>query len=149
VTAMLEDAPPRLTYTFHVEGQDFATAGEVSSKIRRILQQLGVHPDTIRRTSVAAYEAEMNVVIHAYRADVTLETDDRTITITVKDEGPGIPDIEQAMQPGFSTAPEEIREMGFGAGMGLANMDRCADRLEIESVVGQGTTVRMVFNNTG
>ncbi len=142
------DSPASLMYHFEVSGQDFANAGEVSSKIRRILQQIGVQPDTIRRTSVATYECEMNVVIHAVRAAVTLEADHTAIKITVADEGPGIADIDQAMKPGFSTASEEIREMGFGAGMGLPNMKRCADDLVVDSVIGQGTTVRMTFLNT-
>lgn len=145
---MATGAPQKLTYHFEVLGQDFTSAGEVSSKIRRILQQIGACPDTIRRTSVATYEAEMNVVIHARRADVALEADENTIRVTITDEGPGIEDLDQAMQPGFSTASEEIREMGFGAGMGLPNIARCADDLKISSQVGQGTTVAMEFANS-
>lgn len=141
-------SPAKLLYHFHIAGQDFTIAGEVSSKIRRILQQIGVSPDTIRRVSVATYEAEMNVVIHAEEADVTLEADSGIIRITIADRGPGIPDVPKAMQPGFSTASEEIREMGFGAGMGLPNIARCSDDLSIETVVGEGTRITMEFRNS-
>lgn len=141
-------APAKLLYRFHIGGQDFTNAGEVSSKIRRILQQIGAPAETIRRTSVATYEAEMNVVIHATDADVTLEADSNRIRITIEDRGPGISDVQQAMLPGFSTASEEIREMGFGAGMGLPNIARCSDALSIDTVVGRGTTIAMEFFNT-
>ena len=141
-------SPAKLLYNFHIVGQDFTIAGEVSSKIRRILQQIGASPDTIRRISVATYEAEMNVVIHADEADVTLEADAGIIRITIADHGPGIPDVEKAKQPGFSTASEEIREMGFGAGMGLPNILRCADDVSIDTVVGEGTRITMEFLNS-
>ncbi len=145
---MSESGPQaRLLYRFEVTGQDFASAGEVSSKIRRILQQIGVAPDTIRRTSVATYEAEMNVVIHAERGEIVLEADAESIRVTVVDKGPGIADLDLAMRPGYSTASEEIREMGFGAGMGLPNIARCADELDIQTAAGEGTTVRMTFRN--
>ncbi len=136
-----------LNYMFRIQGGDFAGAGAVSSRIKKILQQIGTKPDVIRRASIATYEAEMNVVIHARMGEVALTATPLKVHIRILDEGPGIPDIGLAMQPGYSTASDEIREMGFGAGMGLPNMERCADNLEIRSVVGTGTTVDMVFNN--
>jgi serine/threonine-protein kinase RsbT len=136
-----------LHFEFIVRGGDFAKAGDASSRIKKILQQIGVDPATVRRVAIACYEAEMNVVIHALHGRVTLEADVEKILITVEDQGPGIEDIEQAMTPGFSTAPDSIREMGFGAGMGLPNMKNCSSDLEIRSQKGVGTTVRMVFEN--
>ncbi len=141
------ESPAKLRYRFEVLGQNFTVAGEVSSKIKRILQQIGAPPDTIRRTSVATYEAEMNVVIHADGGEIILEADAEAIRVIVADRGPGIEDVEQAMQPGFSTASEEIREMGFGAGMGLSNIARCADELSLDTKVGVGTTLRLTFRN--
>lgn len=137
----------QLNYTFRIQSGDFAGAGAVSSRIKKILQQIGTKPETIRRASIATYEAEMNVVIHAKGGEVVLTADTAQVHIRIADEGPGIPDIALAMQPGYSTASDRIREMGFGAGMGLPNMDRCADKLLITSEVGVGTTVDMVFNN--
>lgn len=136
-----------LTYTFKVEGGDFGVAGSISTKIKRILQQIGARPNAIRKASVATYEAEMNIFIHADCGEITLTANPQEIGIRCEDKGPGIPDIQLAMQPGYSTANETAREMGFGAGMGLPNMDRCADTMKIESKVGEGTTVTMVFKN--
>lgn len=143
----MSGAGAHLQQSFPIAGQDFAAAGEVSSRIRRILQQVGVAPDTVRRASVATYEGEMNVVIHAFHGQITLDVEPELLRITISDEGPGIPDVDLAMKPGYSTAPEEIREMGFGAGMGLSNMARCSDDLKIDTVVGRGTTVTMEFRN--
>lgn len=145
-SAVNRSAGNELHYVFRIQGGDFAGAGAVSSKIKKILQQIGAKPDAIRRACIATYEAEMNVVIHARMGEVALRATPSIIHIRILDEGPGIPDIGLAMQPGYSTASDEIREMGFGAGMGLPNMQRCADNLEIRSVVGTGTTVDMVFN---
>ena len=130
-----------------MQGGDFAKAGDASSRVKKILQQIGAGSEIVRRVAVACYEAEMNVVIHANRGNVILDADLKTILITVEDEGPGIEDIDQAMTPGFSTAPDSVREMGFGAGMGLPNMKNCSSELHIESRKGVGTTVRMVFEN--
>lgn len=128
-----------------LEGAVFETAGEASSKIKRVLQQIGIAAPIVRRIAIAAYEAEMNVIIHATRGSVkTAIFPDRT-EITIEDQGPGIPDLSLAMQEGYSTAPDYVREMGFGAGMGLPNMLRCADRFKIETVLEQGTTIHMVF----
>ena len=128
---------------FTVAGRDFGRAGSVSTTIKSMLKQIGFPPDVIRRVAIATYEAEMNVVVYAERATVTCEVTPAGITVTLKDQGSGIADIEQAMQEGFSTATDEIREMGFGAGMGLPNMKRNADDLQVTSEVGVGTTVRI------
>lgn len=129
---------------FDLEGGNFSKAGYASSQIKKILKQLSVDPKIIKRIVVALYEAEVNVVAHAWRGTVVAELDAKKITLCLKDEGPGIPDIAQAMQEGYSTASAAVREMGFGAGMGLPNMKKNVDELNIESVVGVGTTVRMV-----
>jgi serine/threonine-protein kinase RsbT len=141
------DVSASLHYTFDVQGGDFGKAGEASSKVKRILQQIGADSEIVRRVAVACYEAEMNVVIHAHSGTVILDADLKRIQITIDDEGPGIEDVDQAMTPGFSTAPDSIREMGFGAGMGLPNMKSCSNELDIKSVKGVGTTVRMIFEN--
>lgn len=137
-----------LHFEFDVRTGDFSRAGDASSKVKKILQQIGVDPNIIRRVAVACYEAEMNIVIHA-RADglVALDADLARVEIVVSDQGQGIEDVEQAMIPGFSTAPDSIREMGFGAGMGLPNMKNCSSEFKITSQQGVGTTVRMVFEN--
>ncbi len=120
---------------------DFAVAGEASSNVRKILSQLGVSPNIVKRTSIAMYEAEINAVIHGLGGRAHVEIDENKILITISDEGPGIEDLELAMQEGYSTAPDSIREMGFGAGMGLSNMKKHADVLEIDTKVNKGTTV--------
>lgn len=137
----------RLVHSFDVAGRDFTSAGDASSRIKRILQQIGVDPSTVRRIAVASYEAEMNVVIHAGSGVITLDAGPDCVILSVEDKGPGIPDIDLALKPGFSTASDEVREMGFGAGMGLPNMIDCADELEIGSEPEIGTTVKMVFYN--
>ncbi len=142
-----EEISSMLVRTFEVAGMDFANAGNASSQIKRILQQIGVDSGIVRRVAVASYEAEMNCVIHAGGGKITLNAGADSVEIIVEDKGPGIHDIDQAMLPGFSTASDEIREMGFGAGMGLPNMKSCSDVLEIKSEPGVGTTVKMVFYN--
>ncbi len=141
------DEGTSLHYTFDVHAGDFAKAGDASSRVKRILQQIGVGPEIVRRVAVACYEAEMNVVIHAHGGTVTLDADLQRIIVRVDDQGPGIEDIDQAMMPGFSTAPDSVREMGFGAGMGLPNMKSCSSALDIKSIKGVGTTVTMTFDN--
>lgn len=136
-----------LHYEFEVDGGDFAKAGDASSRVKKILQQIGADPEIVRRVAVACYEAEMNVVIHANHGTVVLDADLATVRVRVEDQGPGIEDIDLAMTPGYSTAPDSIREMGFGAGMGLPNMKNCSNELQIASEKGVGTTVRMVFEN--
>ncbi len=136
-----------LHYEFNVPSGDFHNAGEASSRIKKILQQIGANAAIIRRAAVACYEAEMNVVIHSHGGKVMLNADVERVVIVVQDVGPGIEDIELAMTPGYSTAPDHIRELGFGAGMGLPNMKNCSSTFEITSKKGVGTTVRMEFYN--
>jgi len=130
---------------FAIKGMDFLTAGEASSNIKHTLQLIGFSPAVIRRAAIAAYEAEMNIVIHGCNGVLkTWITPDR-IELVAADSGPGIPDINLAMQEGYSTAPDHIREMGFGAGMGLPNIKNCADRFSLESKVNEGTTLTVVI----
>ncbi len=131
-------------FDYKIEGGDFSTAGTISSSVKKFLKQLNVDGSIIKRTVVALYEAEVNVVAHAYRGKVEVDYSEDKIQIKIIDEGPGILDIDKAMQAGFSTASPEVREMGFGAGMGLPNMKNNMDELIVNSVVGVGTTVLMV-----
>ena len=132
-----------LKFHFDVDGNNFTSAGEASVQVKKKLRQLGFDAETIRKVSIAMYEGEINMVVHARggRADVFVRPDD--IEIILEDDGPGIPDIALAMQEGYSTAPDNIRALGFGAGMGLPNMRRYSDGMEIESEVGKGTKVTM------
>lgn len=132
-------------HEFSIDGSDFASAGLVSTRIKTILKEIGYDIQLIRRIAISIYEGEMNVVMHAKQAKVTLSAGDREIRIIIDDEGKGIPDIEKAMTPGFSTATEEQRAMGFGAGMGLPNIDKNADDLKVTSEVGKGTRLKMKF----
>ncbi|NLM52257.1 MAG: anti-sigma regulatory factor [Firmicutes bacterium] len=129
---------------FELPGNDLALAGEASSKVKKTLNQLGLKPAVVKKTAVAMYEAEINAIIHAGGGTLAATIDQEKVVVVVRDQGPGIADLELAMQEGYSTAPEKIREMGFGAGMGLPNMKRHADLLEIESAVGQGTVVTII-----
>jgi len=131
---------------FHIEGGDFIRAGEVSSTIKKILKEMGLPVQIIRRTSIAAYEAEMNVVCYAYKGDFHFYLTPKRLYMIAEDEGPGIEDIELALKEGYSTASEEIREMGFGAGMGLPNIKKNVDKLKIDSEIGKGTRLEMVIN---
>ncbi|MBR3578420.1 MAG: ATP-binding protein [Bacteroidales bacterium] len=131
-------------FEYNVEGGDFTNAGTTSSKVKKMMKQLGVDPAIVKRTVVALYEAEVNIVAHAYRGVIYVDLEDTSVSIKLVDEGPGIPDINQAMQKGYSTASPEVREMGFGAGMGLPNMQSNSDKLTVNSVVGKGTTVEIV-----
>ncbi|MBQ2824767.1 MAG: ATP-binding protein [Clostridia bacterium] len=135
-----------LTFHFDVDGDDFTSAGQASVQIKKSLRQLGIAPDTIRRVSIAMYEGEINMVIHAGGGEADVSVSEDEIIIVLTDHGPGIPNIEQAMQEGFSTAPDAIRSLGFGAGMGLPNMKRYTDYMNIESEVGKGTTITMKVN---
>ena len=125
--------------SFGIEGKDFYSAGKVAAEIKTLLRQLGVSGEIIRRTAIASYEAEMNVVMYARRARLTFTMTPEQITIEVDDEGPGIPDVGLAMQEGYSTATDEMREMGFGAGMGLPNIKKNTDSFSVRSVAGKGT----------
>jgi anti-sigma regulatory factor (Ser/Thr protein kinase) len=132
-------------HSFKINGQDFASAGMVSTQIKAILKSIGYDPILIRRVAISTYEAEMNVVMHAKRADVILKAGDEKIEITIKDKGKGIGNIEMAMKEGFSTATEEQRALGFGAGMGLPNIKKNSDKLNIESTVNIGTLIETYF----
>ncbi|MBN1222263.1 MAG: ATP-binding protein [Candidatus Aminicenantes bacterium] len=134
-----------LSEKFEIKGGDFGRAGTISTKIKGILQELGVPQSIITRTAIAAYEAEMNVVMYADEAILTLNLTPKAIHIKINDKGPGIADISQAMKEGFSTATHKMREMGFGAGMGLPNIKRNADKFEISSVPGKGTTYDIIL----
>ncbi len=132
-----------LIFQYYIVGQDFNRAGESSSALKKTLKRLGTHPDIARRVAIAVYEAEMNVVIYARGGEITVKVDPNQIRIEVEDSGPGIPNIAKAMQPGYSTAPEWVRELGFGAGMGLNNIKKCADEMNITSTVGKGTRLEI------
>ena len=140
-----------LLHAFRIKGRNFSKAGSVSIDIKEILRELGIDPAIVRRAAIAAYEAEMNVVMYADKGEMVLRLNPKVIRITLEDEGPGIEDIEMAMQEGYSTATEEIREMGFGAGMGLPNIKKNADVFELKSTVGKGTSYNIVIylNTTG
>jgi len=120
-------------------------AGTASSQVKRALKQLGVDASVIKRVVVALYEAEVNIVAHAYKGIITADIDPERVFLRLVDEGPGIEDIEKAMTPGFSPASQEVREMGFGAGMGLPNISRNADVLNIHSIPGKGTTLEITI----
>jgi serine/threonine-protein kinase RsbT len=135
-----------MRFEYTIEAGNFAKAGDASSNFKKILKQLNVDPQIIKRIVVSLYEGEVNIVAHANGGKVICEIDTRRVRIQLMDEGPGIPDIEKAMQAGFSTASAKVREMGFGAGMGLQNIKNNADLLNIQSEVGVGTTLEIVVN---
>ena len=130
-------------YTIEIERGNFTDAGQASSSVKRTLKHLGVAPANIKRTVVALFEAEINAIAHAYGGTIDVDIDDQKIVMVVADKGPGIPNLDLAMQEGWSTASAEVREMGYGAGMGLPNIKKNTDDLKIESTVGVGTTVTM------
>ena len=132
-----------LKFSYAVDGDNFTSAGQASVNVKKNLRQLGFDAETIRRVSIAMYEGEINMVIHAGGGNAEVCVNDDCIEIILIDNGPGISNVEQAMQEGFSTAPDNIRSLGFGAGMGLPNMKRYTDSMEIESEVGKGTKITM------
>ena len=145
----------RLHYT--VPGDDFTRAGEASADLKARLKKLGIPADAVRKVAIALYEGEINLAIHAHGGDIDVEVDDdavrmtlsvtdESVDMTLTDQGPGIPDIALAMSEGWSTAPDEVRSLGFGAGMGLPNMKKYSDEFDIQSTVGVGTTVKMLVN---
>ena len=134
-----------VNFQYKVRGKTIEQGGEVASDLKRSLKRLGLHPETVRRAAIATYEAEMNVIIYAREGTVSVSVDPETISIVVRDRGQGIPDVQKALEPGFSTAPDWVRELGFGAGMGLPNIKNCADSLDIISTVGQGTTLKIAI----
>ena len=131
---------------FDVSGDDFTRAGEASGKVKSKLKQLGIAPDAVRRVAIALYEGEINLVIHAGGGEIDVEISADDIKMTLTDEGPGIADIEKAMTEGYSTATENIRSLGFGAGMGLPNMKRYTDIMKIDTKIGEGTKIFMQIN---
>ncbi len=132
---------------FELKASSFDVAGEASSKTKRVLQQIGVRADIIRRIAISAYEGEMNVIIHSYGGTMRATIFPDRTEITFEDKGPGIADVNLAMEEGYSTAPDYVREMGFGAGMGLPNMARCADEFHIQSEIGMGTKIMMAIRH--
>lgn len=131
---------------FDVSGEDFTRAGEASGKVKSKLKQLGIAPDAVRRVAIALYEGEINLVIHAGGGEIDVEISPEDIKMTLTDKGPGIADVEKAMTEGFSTATENIRSLGFGAGMGLPNMKKYSDEMKIDTEIGVGTTIFMQVN---
>ena len=130
-------------FHFVVDGEDFTSAGQASVQVKKNLRKLGISPEVIRKISIAMYEGEINMVIHADGGEADVLVYEDRIVIILTDRGPGIADVEKAMQEGYSTAPDNVRSLGFGAGMGLPNMKRYTDDMKIESVVGEGTTITM------
>lgn len=131
---------------YEVDGSDFTVAGETSSKVKKLLNTLGFSPESVRKTAIAMYEGEINMVIHANGGTIDVDITPEKIVAVLKDTGPGIQDIEKAMQAGFSTASEQVRELGFGAGMGLPNMKKYSDDMKVETEIGVGTTVTLTIN---
>ncbi len=140
------DSNEKLIYHFDVSGDNFTSAGHASLETKKILRRLGIDPQTIRRVAIAMYEGEINMVIHAGGGEVDIVIDEDLIVIKLTDHGPGIANVELAMQEGFSTAPDSVRNLGFGAGMGLPNMKRYSDDLKIDTKLCEGTTITLSFN---
>lgn len=138
--------PNTVKFHFDVDGSNFSSAGEASVAVKKKLRQLAYPPEVIRCVSVAMYEGEINMVIHANGGVIDVEASDEEIIIVLSDKGPGIPDVELAMQEGYSTAKDNIRNLGFGAGMGIPNMKKYTDYMRIDTVVGEGTTITMKVN---
>lgn len=135
-----------MRFHYVIPGDDFTHAGEASGTVKKILKQLGFAPDVVRRTTIAMYEGEINMVIHAGGGEADVDITPEKIDITMRDHGPGIEDVELAMQEGYTTAPDTVRALGFGAGMGLPNMKKYTDLLEIKTQAGKGTTVHMAVD---
>lgn len=135
-----------IKFVYEVDGENFTSAGEASISIKKNLRLLGFDPNIIRRVAIAMYEGEINMVIHAGGGKATVSVYPDKVEMILEDNGPGIADIELAMSEGYSTAPDKIRNLGFGAGMGLPNMKKNTDEMKIESVLGKGTTITMIVN---
>lgn len=133
-----------ITFHYTISPDDFTRAGEASSDVKSKLKMMGVAPEAVRKVAIAMYEGEINMVIHADGGEITVHITTEGIEMILTDVGPGIPDIDLAMQAGYSTAPDAVRSLGFGAGMGLPNMKKYSDEMEIHTVIGEGTTIRMV-----
>ena len=132
-----------MTFVYDISGDDFTRAGEASGDVKRKLKMMGVDPAAVRKVAVSMYEGEINMVIHAGGGTITVEISPDMVKMVLADHGPGIPDVDLAMQAGYSTAPDDVRSLGFGAGMGLPNMKKYSDTMEIETEVGVGTTITM------
>ncbi len=132
--------------TYDISPDDFTRAGEASSDVKKKLKQMGVGPEAVRKVAIAMYEGEINMVIHAKGGEIRVEITPERIVMVLDDVGPGIPNVEKAMQAGYSTAPDEVRSLGFGAGMGLPNMKQYTDSMEIDTRIGVGTKITMVVN---
>ena len=137
----MEDA---IVLNYAISGEDFTRAGEASSDVKKKLKQMGVSPEAVRKVAIAMYEGEINMVIHANGGEITVTITPEEICMVLDDVGPGIPNVELAMQAGYSTAPDEVRSLGFGAGMGLPNMKKYTDSMEIDARIGEGTKITMV-----
>ncbi|MEG0798772.1 MAG: ATP-binding protein [Acidaminococcaceae bacterium] len=137
----------KMQVNYEVIGGDFDRAGEASSSIKRLLQKIGVAADIVRRIAIGTYEAEMNIIIHAGGGQIRAEISPTSTVVIITDQGPGISNIDLAMQEGWSTAPDYVREMGFGAGMGLPNMMKCSDQFDIVSELQKGTQITMRFEH--
>ncbi len=138
-----------LIFQYKVTGKDFSRAGRTSSGLKKTLRRMGIPPKIIRRIAIATYEAEMNIVVFTDGGEITAQVTPREIRVEAVDSGPGIPDIKKAMEPGFSTAPDWVRDLGFGAGMGLTNIRKCADTMHLESTVGKGTRLEIAVQLNG
>lgn len=138
-----------MNFEYEVSGEDYSLAGRASSDIKKKLKQLGIPSTVIKKTAISMYEAEINMVIHADGGIILVNLDSEQIKIVLKDTGPGIPDLDQAMLEGYSTANDAARELGFGAGMGLMNIQRNSDSLHIDTIAGQGTTVTILLKISG
>ncbi|MEY8353348.1 ATP-binding protein [Lachnospiraceae bacterium 54-53] len=136
----------KITLDYRISPDDFTRAGEASSDVKSKLKKMGVRPEAVRRVAIAMYEGEINMVIHARGGRITVHITTERVEMILADTGPGIPDIELAMQAGYSTAPDSVRSLGFGAGMGLPNMKKYSDEMKIDTVLGRGTTICMVVN---
>jgi serine/threonine-protein kinase RsbT len=137
-----------MQFRHKIAGGDFAKAGNVASSVKKILRQLNIDHSVSKRIVIALYEGEVNIVAHAYSGVIDVEIDEEKIRITLSDKGPGIADIDQAMEEGYSTATPHVREMGFGAGLGLSNMKKNSDSMKISSIPGEGTIVELITNIT-
>ncbi|HBD01862.1 MAG TPA: anti-sigma regulatory factor [Lachnoclostridium sp.] len=135
-----------ITFHYRISPDDFTRAGEASSDVKSKLKKMGVTPEAVRKVAIAMYEGEINMVIHAQGGEITVNITTDRIEMILADVGPGIPDIDLAMQAGYSTAPDAVRSLGFGAGMGLPNMKKYSDEMDIDTEIGKGTTIRMMVN---
>ncbi len=135
-----------ITFHYRISPDDFTRAGEASSDVKSKLKKMGVTPEAVRKVAIAMHEGEINMVIHAQGGEITVNITTDRIEMILADVGPGIPDVGLAMQAGYSTAPDAVRSLGFGAGMGLPNMKKYSDEMEIDTVIGKGTTIRMMVN---